>query len=578
MRLIKVSANQPTFKTVYFNKSGLNFIIARKKNESVTNIRKTYNGVGKSLLISIIHFCLGADKDRYKSFCNELTDWSFTLEFEIKGKNHTATRSTANPGRILLNNEELPVKRFNSKVEEVCFNIPEKIPFLSFRSLFKYFIRPGKESYLNFDEASANRNPYQKMLYNSFLLGLDINLANKKYELRKEKQRIEKLESNFRNDDLLKDFFTGQKDVSLTISDLDEKIKRLETNLKNFKVAEDYHAVQLKADRVEERLFKLNNNIILLGNNVKSIERSLSVEPNKDNTNDIQRVYEEANIHFNESVSKTLTDLESFYEKLVTNRKRRLLEQKTRFESEVEEKSKEVKKMQVELDRLMKYLGDHQALDVFVSLSEEVSNLKAKRENLQKYQELQSEYKEKIREIKKDQLDQSQQTDDYLERMHAEIAEQRNFFRTLAKRFYPDSTSGLTIDNNDGDNLQRFDIDAKIESDNSDGINNVKIFCYDLTLLFKGRNHNINSLFHDSRLFDGIDERQKTEMIKVLNDTFNDSDKQYIASVNQNQLNEIKQILDEEQYKDIIEKHVVLELTDNDASEKLLGIQVNIED
>lgn len=53
----------------------------------------------------------------------------------------------------------------------------------------------------------------------------------------------------------------------------------------------------------------------------------------------------------------------------------------------------------------------------------------------------------------------------------------------------------------------------------------------------------MNFVFHDSRLFDGIDERQKAELMKVLSEKFSNTDNQYLASVNQNQLTEIYNIL-----------------------------------
>lgn len=578
MQLIKVSANQADFKTVHFNKSGLNFIVAKQKNAENKDTGNTYNGVGKSLLVNIVHFCLGSSTKNYKSFCEKLPDWEFSLEFVIGETYYTTTRSTVNPNRIHLNGEELTLTKFNTKLEELCFQIPDGVSNLSFRALLPFFIRLNKKSYVSFDEASRTHNQYQKMLYNAFLLGLDVSLAHKKHDLKKEQDRIKDLERNFKKDDLLRDFFSGQKDVALTIDDLNEQIEKLERDLKNFKVADDYYDVQLEADKIEQKLFQLNNKIILLKNNVASIEKSLNIEPSKGNLDEIQKVYEEVNVHFSDALTKTLSDLESFYEKLVANRKRRLLEQKNKLESEIEEKSKASQKLQKEFDDFMKYLGDHEALDVFVTLSEKSSNLKSKRDNLKKYQVLQTEYKEKLREIEKNQIEQSEATDEYLKRMQTEIGELRNYFRNLVKRFYPHSVAGLTIENNDRDNLQRFDIDAKIESDNSDGINNVKIFCYDLTLLFKGHNHNMNVIFHDSRLYDGIDERQKAELIKVLYEEFSNTNKQYIASVNQNQLNEICNILGDELYTQIIENNTVLILTDENPSEKLLGIQVDIED
>ena len=71
-----------------------------------------------------------------------------------------------------------------------------------------------------------------------------------------------------------------------------------------------------------------------------------------------------------------------------------------------------------------------------------------------------------------------------------------------------------------------------------------------------------------SRLFDGIDERQKAQLMKVLYESFTGTDKQYIASINQNQLMEMKSILGEELYVKIIEEHTILTLTDEDEAGK----------
>lgn len=173
MQLIKVSANQADFKTVHFNKSGLNFIVAKQKNVENKDTGNTYNGVGKSLLVSIVHFCLGSSKKNYKSFCRNLPDWEFSLEFIIGDTHYTATRSTNNPDRINLNGEKLILRDFNEKLEKLCFQIPDGVSNLSFRALLPFFIRPNKKSYVSFDEASGSHNSYQKMLYNAFLLGLD---------------------------------------------------------------------------------------------------------------------------------------------------------------------------------------------------------------------------------------------------------------------------------------------------------------------------------------------------------------------------------------------------------------------
>jgi len=138
------------------------------------------------------------------------------------------------------------------------------------------------------------------------------------------------------------------------------------------------------------------------------------------------------------------------------------------------------------------------------------------------------------------------------------------------------SVAGLSISNNEGDNQLRYTIDARIESDFSDAINTVKTFCYDLTLLLKGHSHRMGFLFHDSRIFDGIDERQKSEMFFILSERFTNSPYQYIATVNQNQLEEIKKQIGEHACEAIVPPHVVLTLTDESPEAKLLGISADI--
>jgi len=574
MHLLKVYSNKESFKTVQFNRTGLSFVVAKQKNPESTDQGKSYNGVGKSLLVHIIHFCLGAKPDNYKEFCKKLPDWEFFVDYEIDNKLYTAKRTTNEPTKILFNNEEISYQKFNEKMKLLCFNIPDNTSNLTFRSLLPFFIRPKKESYVAYNKPAGDKTDYQVLIKNAFLLGLDVTLVEKKYKLKKEKDRIRDLESNFKNDSLLRDFFTGNRDAALMLVDLDEHIKKIDNDLSNFKVAGDYNEVQLEADAVESELYSINNNIIMLQNNIENINSSINLSPDQNKEN-IKSIYEEVNINFSDNIIKTLDELEIFYDKLISNRKRRLLEQQNKLKIEYQNKKTDAEKLQKRLDSLMQYLGEHQAFDLFVSLNKKSEKLKAEREKLIKYQELRSEYKTKERQIEKNIINLNELTEKYLIEIESDIFILRDYFRSLAKIFYPDAIAGLTIDSNNGDNQLCFTIDAKIESDASDGINNVKIFCYDLTILFKGYNHDIDFIFHDSRLFDGTDERQKTGMFETIYQKFADGNKQYIATVNQNQLDEIKKHIKADMFETIINKNTVLTLTDDSNDGKLLGIKVD---
>ena len=49
MRLIELTANQASFRPIRFNRKGLTLIVGRHREAKKTDLKKTYNGVGKSL-------------------------------------------------------------------------------------------------------------------------------------------------------------------------------------------------------------------------------------------------------------------------------------------------------------------------------------------------------------------------------------------------------------------------------------------------------------------------------------------------------------------------------------------------
>jgi uncharacterized protein YydD (DUF2326 family) len=577
MQLISVRANKESFHPVVFNKTGLNFIVAKQKNPGSNEDGKTYNGVGKSLLVRIINFCLGADKDIYKEFCEKLSGWEFSLEFKVNVQNFTSMRRTAEANKIYLNNEELSICKFNEKMEGINFSIPENIDYLSFRSLLPFFLRTSKESYNDCMKPSKTGKEYQILLYNAFLMGLDINLAQKKYKLRKDQEKIQKIEEAFKDDSLLYDFMAGRRDVKLEIENINDQLNKIDEDVKNFKLAENYHEIQQEANNTENLLYDMNNEIVLIQSNLNNIEKSMSIKATSVITvAELERVYEEVKVIFKEDIKKTLQDVEIFYKNLVTSRNKRLSEQKNRFTFILNEKYQQKEMLQKKFDKLMSYLGEHQALDTLIALKEKQSRLATERSKLSQFRTMQTDYRAKERQTKIDFIKLENVTENYLNDIEEDTKKIRNFFRELAKELYPQSASGITINVKKGENQLAFTIDPRIDSDASDGINNVKIFCYDLTILFEGKNHNIKFIFHDSRIFDSVDERQLAVMFRILYNVFLSTDKQYIATVNQNQLNNLQKVLSPKEYEEIITKNTILTLTDESDDEKLLGIKVDI--
>ncbi|MEK0338249.1 MAG: hypothetical protein QQN41_12530, partial [Nitrosopumilus sp.] len=153
MRLISLSANKNSFKTVRFNQSGLSLILAKQKNPESTDLRRTYNGVGKSLLVALIHFCLGSSPNIHLE--SALPDWQFSLAFKIGDNKHTTIRNTRTQSKINFDGNEVSIKELHSILAGKLFSLETFPSGMTFKSLFSRFIRPKKDSYISFD--SINR-------------------------------------------------------------------------------------------------------------------------------------------------------------------------------------------------------------------------------------------------------------------------------------------------------------------------------------------------------------------------------------------------------------------------------------
>src|SRR5579884_796862 len=101
-------SSMPTFKNLQF-RQGLNILLA-DKSPGATD-KQTRNGAGKSSLIELIHFLLGANPDTI--FTNALRRYSFGMEFDLGQARRSVERSGKNPGTVMVqgtDTEDWPVK------------------------------------------------------------------------------------------------------------------------------------------------------------------------------------------------------------------------------------------------------------------------------------------------------------------------------------------------------------------------------------------------------------------------------------------------------------------------------------
>jgi len=232
MKLIELSCNHPSFKTLQFNPEGLTLIIGDANGQSKDG---SSNGVGKTLSLGLIHHCLGAKIN--SKLKTAVPDWQFRLRFSLRGREYSITRS--GDGTLLfLDNKAISLNDLRGWLNDSgVFRLDPEVPGLSFRSLFSRFARYTKEDCLD-PLLTKKEEEADGKLRSLYLLGVDCSLAAAKKRDKTHLNEIKKTKATWRTDSILKDIFRAGANPKVRFEWLEQEIPRLTEELHSYQVAE----------------------------------------------------------------------------------------------------------------------------------------------------------------------------------------------------------------------------------------------------------------------------------------------------------------------------------------------------
>lgn len=571
MKLLSLRANNPTFHPVIF-KDGINIIVGKQATPSRGNDGNTYNGVGKSLILHLVHFCLGAKK--IDSFEKKLAGWEFTLEFESGNQKYYSTRGTDDQNKVNFCGEIISLSALRQKMLQLCFDITNPPKNMTWNTLFSRFVRRYRSCYSTFDSFVPKESDYSKILNNCFLLGIDTDLIISKKELRDKQNAATETERTLKKDPLFKQYYLGKNDAELDVVDLEYRIEQLQLQISQFKVSENYHQLEEEANDKSYHKKRLENKRSLISSYIKNIEDAFA-ETAQVKEEMLLKVYEAANIEIPEMVKKSIDDVLKFHSNLLMSRNTRLRKELSKQKAELKSIDEQIHSLGLRMDELLDFLNSHGALEEYVALTKQLSSLKTELGRIHEYQRILKAYRDTVLDIKASLIAEDRQAEEYLENEKEYLTGLRNQYSTFAKMFYPKKRSGLIIKNNSGDNMLRYTLDARIEDDSSDGVNEVRIFCFDLLLLLCKKSK-LRFIMHDSRLFANMDPRQREVLFRIVHHVCEEEHLQYICSINEDALLSIQPLMSEE-YAKIVQDNIILELNDDSPKSKLLGIQIDVD-
>ncbi len=580
--IVRVGANCDRFNSVEFA-PGFNVVLAERTEESTD--KDTRNGLGKTTLLNIMHFCLGSNEKPRKGLrVKDLEGWDFQLDFYIRGKPVSVSRSVDKPGQVRLAEEtdfvdwpiqpviDHPAEEFRCKTVEwnallgwglYDLDVTREKYSPSFRSLVSYDIRRNQftEPFLN----NSRQFAWDSQVHNAFLLDLNWQHAARWQVLRDRTKSVNTVKKALRDgDNLIANMVGTVGELEYERVRIQRQMHKTDADLKQFHVHPMYEEIESEADILTARLHDLANHILQLKRLIEFHKRSVK-ETQPAETIRVRELYEEAGATLPGLVKQRLDDVRKFHQEVTSNRRRYLESEATRIENELEKATVEQRQLSTKQARLMRFLETHGALEDYNELQQlnqdQRSSLEAIERQIEQRKKIDNEQAEiKIEQGRLDLDARRDMEERHSKRLAAEI------FNANSEYLYEPSGAFIA----DIEPISGFKFRVEIDRQESHGVSKMKAFCYDMMRaeLWSKRDVRPGFLIHDSNIFDGVDERQVARALELGERKATECGFQYIICLNSDSVphNDFTKGFD-------INNFVRLRLTDDKPAGRLLGIE-----
>ncbi|MFA6518607.1 MAG: DUF2326 domain-containing protein [Candidatus Shapirobacteria bacterium] len=541
IKLLRLYSSPEIFKPIDFT-DGINLIMGEKvEDESVKKGKKT-NGVGKSMCIEFINFCLlkkTSDSRVSKIPLDKfMEDTQIILDLEINSNYIKITRTKQKPDNPTIvkdgvETEFSSIEDANQYLKELLFSNVENAT-LGFREFLGPFVRDEESEYkdiLSCYDLSKRIPPSVKP--HAFLFGFDISIINGIEKLFKEIEKVNTHKLQLQKS-LTENKTRKIRDVKAVLNSLNDDLRKIDTALESFKTNEAYEVMQEDLGKIQLEIENLRARQTALKYELRKVKSFPSLEVIK--RKEIEIIYEQFKSGLGEIVSKSIDEVVGFKEKIDEFQKRLLVEKVASLEEELDivttklqnlENSKVDKLKVIDQKGVLKdikngYAIYHQKRDSYSYLQN----------TYEAYDKADSDWK-KLR-LEKDQM--------FL-KLDAQIFDARtiigNFNDTIVEihSYIMDSNEASfdikTV--NESKSKQILSFDMRIDDDGSHSIDRTKVFIYDLALLF---NEYTNKRHPKFLIHDNIFDVDQDTLIKSLNYlSRKESQKfQYILTLNRDKI------------------------------------------
>jgi uncharacterized protein YydD (DUF2326 family) len=368
----------------------------------------------------------------------------------------------------------------------------------------------------------------------AYLLGLDWELASRYREIAAREATRRQLRQAV-NDPVWGRIVGNTADLRGQITLAEARVAKLQEQISAFRVVPEYENLKTRADQLTQRIRALSNEDFVDQRNLEDLEAAVR-EANDTEVRYLEPVYQELGVILSDQVRQRFEDVRLFHDSVIRNRRRYLNDEISSIQNRLAARRAERERLGTEQAQVLQQLNEGGALEALTTLQRAYAQTQASLDALNNRLTAAQALEASARQIAAMRLDVEEQMTTDLEEREAQIREATLLFDEFAKNLYGDERSGYLAINAGRNSVK---IAPRIDSDESRGIGNMVIFCFDLTVAVIAHRHGRGPdfLVHDSHLFDGVDDRQLKAALDLAGSVAESEGIQYIATLNSDDLN-----------------------------------------
>lgn len=549
----RIFSTLPTFKTLTL-RPGLNVLLADKTEQSTQ--RQTRNSAGKSSIVEIVHFLLGASVGKKSIFLHEaLRDHTFGIDVELAGVLVSVSRSGRAQNLVRLQflggdlaawpttlfatstEVELPLKEWTEVLGRVVFRVPTVAEGSSakyrptFRSMFSYFARRVSAGAFQQPIAQGTKqSPWDQQVMVSYLLGLDWELVGESQRLRDRVKGLKALKKAAGEE--LDTVVGRKKDLFAQLTNLEDQIAARREAVAGFRVLPTFEEHSTRAERLTQSLIRLRNQQQADSRRLEILRRALETETAPE-IPDVARLYEEAGVALPDVALRRFADVRAFHAAVVSNRRDYLQVELMEAESRLQRCAAEMEQIERRRADSYRILQSGGALEDLSMMQRDLADKESTVVQLRNRYETAKSIDATQKEIKAAKAMLVVQ----LQRATAEHeAVQKRAISIISRVFMElyGNSGALTLDATEAG----LEIAVRCNGDRGRGIGQMSIFAFDLMLALICAERSIGPGFviHDSHLFDGVDGRQLASALMIGQRELAAIGQQYLVLLNSDEL------------------------------------------